>query len=254
MDDKLFPLTAKYDPKWVKQNSIGENVLHDLESLCEILDVKEGDRILDLGCGNAISSIFLAREFGAQVWAVDKWVSPTENYARIVESHVADLVFPLRADAHALPFPHEFFDAVIAIDSYLYFGTDDRYLPYLGQFIKPDGLIGVVDTCFKHEINSPAEVPDFLKPSYADHWYYVHSVEWWKNQWRKTGLVDVLRAETLPQSDFILQEFIDDHKDIEEEKPIIDVLLADKEGFISIFRAVAQRTGHKLYLEDFEQV
>jgi hypothetical protein len=34
---------------------------------------------------------------------------------------------------------------LIAIDSFLYFGTDERYLGYLIQFIKPGGFIGVVD-------------------------------------------------------------------------------------------------------------
>jgi hypothetical protein len=43
--------------------------------------------------------------------------------------------FPVRVDAHGLPFAREFFDAVVAIDSYLYFGTDERYLPYLAQFM-----------------------------------------------------------------------------------------------------------------------
>jgi ubiquinone/menaquinone biosynthesis C-methylase UbiE len=105
-------------------------------------------RILDLGCGKATSSIFLAREFGVEVWAVDGATSPSENRKRAIARGCEASVFPLRVDAHSLPFAKDFFDAVIAIDSFLYYGTDDRYLSYLVQFIKPGGFIGVVDIAF----------------------------------------------------------------------------------------------------------
>ena len=72
-------------------------------------------------------------------------------------------MFPVRVDAHSLPFAKEFFDAVVAIDSYLYFGTDERYLPYIVQFIKPDGFIGVVDIGFRREIRSIEEAPEYLR-------------------------------------------------------------------------------------------
>ena len=41
---------------------------------------------LDLGCGKGLSSIFLAREFGVEVWAADLWIKPTENYKRFIEA------------------------------------------------------------------------------------------------------------------------------------------------------------------------
>lgn len=35
---------------------------------------------------------------------------------------------PIHADARSLPFAAEFFDAIVCIDSFLYYGTDDLYL------------------------------------------------------------------------------------------------------------------------------
>jgi Methyltransferase domain len=144
-----------------------------------------------LGCGKATSSIFLAREFGVEAWAADADTSPSENRKRAVALGCEANVFPMRVDAHSLPFAKEFFDAVIAIDSFLYYGTDDRYLNYLVQFIKRGGFIGIVDIGFAREIRSPEEVPDFLRALYAKHWTYVHSIAWWRRHWEKTGLVDV---------------------------------------------------------------
>jgi len=35
-----------------------------------------------MGCGTAMTSIFLAKEFGVQVWANDLWISATDNFRR----------------------------------------------------------------------------------------------------------------------------------------------------------------------------
>jgi cyclopropane fatty-acyl-phospholipid synthase-like methyltransferase len=104
-------------------------------------------------------------------------------------------VFPLRLDAHSLPFAREFFDNVIAIDSFLYFGTDDRYLSYLLQFVKPGGFIGVVDIAFTRELRSIDDAPEYLRPQYPKHWSYVHSVEGEKRHWEETGRGEVEWAE-----------------------------------------------------------
>jgi SAM-dependent methyltransferase len=137
-----FPLAAKYDPEWIRDNALGENALCQAESLARRLPFHAGMRVLDLGCGKATSSIFLAREFGVEAWAADGATSASENRKRAVALGCEASVFPLRVDAHSLPFAKDFFDAAIAIDSYLYYGTDDRYLSYLAQFIKPGGFIG----------------------------------------------------------------------------------------------------------------
>ena len=98
-----------------------------LESLCEVMDLQPGMRVMDLGCGKAGGSIFLAKEYGLQVWAVDPWIKPTENWERIREAGVEEQVFPLNADGTKLPFAENFFDAVIADN----FPDDEGYQTYL---------------------------------------------------------------------------------------------------------------------------
>ena len=72
-----FPLTAKYDPQWVRENALGENALCQVESLARRLPLRAGMRVFDFGCGKATSSVFIAREFGIQAWAADGATSPT---------------------------------------------------------------------------------------------------------------------------------------------------------------------------------
>jgi len=148
LDNRLisnrFLRSNKYHPEWVIAGaSSGANTLWLTEWLTSGLAMRPGMRVLDLGCGRAMSSIFLRREFGAQVWATDLWFSPSENLRRILDAGVEDGVYPIHADARSLPFAADFFDAIISIDSFPYYGTDDHYLNYLARFVKPGGAIGI---------------------------------------------------------------------------------------------------------------
>src|SRR6188474_3034022 len=133
-----FPRSSKYHPEWVIASaSGGANALWLTEWLAAALNLQPGMRVLDLGCGRAMSSIFLRREFGVQVWATDLWFSASENIQRIRDAGVEDGVFPIHADARQLPYSEEFFDAIVSIDSFMYYGTDDLYLNYVARFVKP---------------------------------------------------------------------------------------------------------------------
>jgi cyclopropane fatty-acyl-phospholipid synthase-like methyltransferase len=139
-----FPRASQYHPEWVIASaSGGANSLWLTEWLTTAMDLRPGMRVLDLGCGRASSSIVLHREFGVQVWATDLWFSASDNMQRIRDAGVEDGVFPLHAEARSLPFAPDFFDAIVCIDSFPYFGTDDLYLNYLAHFVKPGCQIGI---------------------------------------------------------------------------------------------------------------
>src|SRR3989454_12673670 len=139
-----FPRSSQYHPEWVLASaSGGANSLWLTEWLTTALDLQPGMRVLDLGYGRASSSIFLRRAFGVQVWATDLWFSASENIQRIRDAGGEDGVFPIHADARSLPFAAEFFDAIVAIDSFFYYGTDDLYLNYLARFVKSGGPVAI---------------------------------------------------------------------------------------------------------------
>ena len=100
-----FPLSNKYHPAWLIAGcSGGANPLWLTEWLTRSLELRPGMRVLDLGCGRALSSIFLALEFEVEVWAVDLWFSASENLKRIHDAGVDNRVYPIHAEARALPF------------------------------------------------------------------------------------------------------------------------------------------------------
>jgi SAM-dependent methyltransferase len=192
-----FPLSSKYDPDWVIASaSGGANALWLTEWLAEALDLRPGMRVLDLGCGLAASSIFLRREFGVQVWATDLWFGASQNLRRIRDAGVEDGVFPIHADGRSLPFASEFFDAVVCIDSIVYYGTDDLYLNYLARFLKAGSPVGIAGAGLMQEIEGP--VPDHLQAWWEPSLCCLHSAAWWRRHWERSGILAVDRADVMP--------------------------------------------------------
>jgi len=191
-----YPRASAYDPVWAHRNHMGPSVLWLTEALAQVLPLEPGMRVLDLGCGSAISSIFLAREYGVQVWAADLWIDPSSNRARIEEARVGDRVFPIEAEAHALPFAHGYFDALVSIDAYHYFGTDVRYLSYAAQFVRPGGHIGIV---VPGNTIDPDDLPAELvaRAPFAADYFTFRSADWWARHWSRTSGVAVTHAEML---------------------------------------------------------
>jgi SAM-dependent methyltransferase len=191
-----FPRSATYDPEWVFENQMGPNVLWLTESLSQVMGLKPGMRVLDMGCGKAMSSIFLAQEFDLQVWATDLWVEASENWERVRAAGLEDQVFPIHAEAHTLPFADEFFDAIVSMDAYHYFGTDDLYLGYLVQLLKAGGQIGIVVPGLLQEL--AVDPPEHLQPYWEWEFCSFHSPDWWRRHWEKTDKVDVELADLIP--------------------------------------------------------
>src|SRR6266404_642995 len=237
---KRFPRSSRYHPEWIIANaSGGANSLWLTEWLSKALDLKPGMRVLDLGCGRASLSIFLRREFGVQVWATDLWFSASENRRRIRDAGVEDGVFPLHADARSLPFAGEFFDAIVCIDSFPYFGTDDLYLNYLAHFVKPGGPVGIVGAGLVQEIEGA--VPEHLREFWAQDVWALHSAAWWRRHWERTGILDVALADTLPDG---WQCWLDWHRAVAPGNTTeIQAVEADGGRYLGYVRLVGRRQG-----------
>jgi SAM-dependent methyltransferase len=189
-----FPRSAKYDPEWVLKGWMGPNVLWLTEWLCEKIALKPGMRVLDMGCGKALSSVFLAREYGAQVFANDLWTSATENWRRVREAGLENQIFPIHAEAHALPYAEGFFDAIVSIDSYQYYGTDDLYLSYFLKFLRSGGQIGIVVPGLVRDFKVPPKHLSF----WVDECWCFHTAPWWQRHWEKCSAIESVSADYQP--------------------------------------------------------
>jgi SAM-dependent methyltransferase len=252
--NEAFPLSARYDPEWVLASDMGPNALWLAEWLCGAMTLKPGMRVLDMGCGKAMTSIFLAREFDVQVWATDLWIDASENWERIREAGLADRVFPIHAEAHALPYAEEFFDAIVSLDGYHYFGAYDLYLSSFARLVRLGGQIGIVVPGLMREFEGgvPPEHLTRRSPSGGRFWdpaecSCIHSLAWWRRHWAQTQLVDIEVADTQPDGWRHWLQFGRAAKAAGSERwdDEIAALEADEGRYLGFVRLVARRRGSR---------
>lgn len=188
-NDKIF------DVEFLRQYLMGPSCILQLEELAQKLQLTPGMRVLDLGCGAALTSIFLARKFDVQVFAVDLWIDPSDNFKRFQKFHVENQIVPLRAEASELPFAYEYFDAVVSVGAYNYFGTPDDYFDtHLVPLLKKDGVIAVSMPGLKKEFTGG--VPKELEPFWHENFNF-YTADWWKRHWERSLFVEVQNAFSL---------------------------------------------------------
>ncbi len=233
-----FPRSNQYHPEWViGRGTGGANALWLTEWLCELLDLRPGMRVLDLGCGRAMSSIFLHREFGVEVWATDLWFSATDNLQCIRDAGISEGVYPIHAEAHALPFATEFFDVIVSIDSFQYYGTDDTYAHYLTRLVKPGGAMAIAGAGLTRELDG--ELPASLKGWWEPNMACLHSHDWWRRHWQRSGILDVTHADSMEDAWQLWGEW--QRAVAPDNRAEIEMLDLDRGATLTYMRAVGRR-------------
>lgn len=185
-----FKRSEKYDKEFVRENLMGPNALKLVEELTATLDLHPGMRVLDLGCGKGLTSIFLAKEFGVEVYATDLWIGATANYRRFKAMGLDNLIVPIHADSTDLPYADEFFDAIISVDSYQYFGREPSFMDAkIAPLLRPGGMIALALPGFKRDDTHDNLPPEFFwKP---EDLVTFSSCEWWGDLLSHSKMIEV---------------------------------------------------------------
>ncbi len=178
------PFTDSYDKDFLLETMMGPNAMRIAEELATFLPLARGMRILDLGCGKGISSILLAEKYGVTVFAADLWISPAENAQRFASLGLDANIVPLLVDAtRELPFAQEYFDMILSVDAYQYFGGNEAMLPKLLPFVKQGGFVAVAVPGFNQDFPE-GRLPEEVQPFWTPEWYF-YSCGWWRALWEK---------------------------------------------------------------------
>jgi len=172
--------SAKYQTPELMKKIMGPNPVKLEEELLANNHIPSGAVVCDLGSGQGLTSVFLAKEYGFKVYAADLWSDPEENCKFFDDMGLdRNQIIPVKADATNLPFEKEFFDAVISTDSYNYFGRDARYLDdKLLPFVKHGGYLYIAVPGMKKDCHSalPKELLLSWTPEQLD---YIHDTAYW---------------------------------------------------------------------------
>ena len=174
--------SEKYNTPELQSKIMGPNPVKLEEELLLDCKIPVGSVVCDLGSGQGLTSVFLAKEYGFKVYAADLWSDPKEN-RKFFDSMGLDetQIIPVKADATDLPFEKNFFDGVICVDSYNYFGRDKSFLDEkLLPFVKSGGYVYLAITGMKKDLhdNLPAELLLSWTPEQLD---YIHDAVYWRD-------------------------------------------------------------------------
>jgi ubiquinone/menaquinone biosynthesis C-methylase UbiE len=113
------------------------------EELCEALDVRPGQKVLDVAAGNGNVSLAAARRF-CNVVATDYVPALLERAHERAAAERLDIEF-LEADAEALPFPDGSFDVVVSTFGVMFTSDHERAAAEMVRVCKRGGKIGLAN-------------------------------------------------------------------------------------------------------------
>jgi SAM-dependent methyltransferase len=124
-------------------SAVGARLLLTAELLCEAVDLRAGERVLDVACGNGNASLAASRRF-CQVVGVDYVPALLERARRRARAEGLEATFQ-EADAEALPFPDAALDVVLSTCGAMFAPDQEQTAGELLRVCRPGGRIGMVN-------------------------------------------------------------------------------------------------------------
>jgi len=124
-------------------NVVGSRALLISELLCEAVDIRAGQKILDVATGNGNAALAAARRF-AETTGVD-YVPSLLDYARIRAKADGLTATFQEGDAENLPFPDASFDVVLSVLGAMFAPNQQQTAHELLRVCRPGGKIGMAN-------------------------------------------------------------------------------------------------------------
>ena len=145
MNTDLIAVKGKQQAAWAAGDYavIGTTLQIVGESLCEALDLRAGQRVLDVAAGNGNATLAAARRW-CDVVSTD-YVPALLERARARASAEGLVVQFEQADAENLQFEDGAFDAVLSTFGVMFTPNQDKAAAELARVCKPGGKIGMAN-------------------------------------------------------------------------------------------------------------
>jgi len=142
--------------RWAQEGE-GEKMEHHhlniTEKTIRLMDLRPGERVLDLGCGSGWATRLLARlvsdgpEGFGQVVGLD--VSDEMiRQARAASKDFENILY-VWGSAQQIPWEENFFDKVLSVESFYYYPDQDRALAELFRVLAPRGRMLILINLYK---------------------------------------------------------------------------------------------------------
>ena len=156
--------------QWAEQGR-GEEMEHHHISITEqtlaLMDLKPGERVLDLGCGAGWATRLMAQsvaggERPGQVIGLDVSDEMIRRARATSKDH--DNVMFVVGSAQQIPWDENFFDKVLSVESFYYYADQDRALAELFRVMAPLGKLFILMNLYKDNAYSLRWVDELKVP------------------------------------------------------------------------------------------
>jgi tocopherol O-methyltransferase len=147
---------------WISGEETKEKAQDQLiEHLAYTAGLRPGCKILDVGCGFGGSSIYLAKEYGAEATGITISPIQVEMARKAAAAEGANAKFILM-DAEEMKF-EQTFDVVWSIESISHYPQKEKFFASATRYLEAGGTLAIIDW-FKKEQLTEREYEKFIQP------------------------------------------------------------------------------------------
>ena len=156
--------------QWAEQGRGEEMERHHIsiaEQTIALMDLQEGDRVLDLGCGAGWATRMLAQRVGATGQVVGLDVSDEMIRRARAGSKDFDNIMFVWGSAMEIPWQENYFTKVLSIESFYYYPDQERALAELFRVTAPNAQIFILINLYRDNHYSLRWVDELAVPVHA---------------------------------------------------------------------------------------
>lgn len=151
------------------------------------MELKPGQRVLDVGCGIGGGDFYMAAEHGVSVHGIDLSVNMVliaiERAGKVPGG--ASVSFEI-ADCTLVDYPHQSFDVIYSRDTILHIHDKPALFKKFAEWLKPGGKLLISDYC-----RSPEKPSGSFAQYIEQRGYDLHSVAGYGKMIEDAGFINV---------------------------------------------------------------
>lgn len=157
--------------RWAERGEGPQMESHHLditEKTLRRMDLRAGERVLDLGCGSGWATRLLARLVADGPQGIGQAVGldisdEMVRQARATSKDFENIMF-IQGSAAQIPWEENFFDKVLSVESFYYYPDQDRALAELFRVMAPHGRLFILINLYKDNPYSLQWLPKLKVP------------------------------------------------------------------------------------------
>ncbi|KFK39125.1 hypothetical protein AALP_AA3G204100 [Arabis alpina] len=217
------------------QGFVSTGGLETTKEFVEKMDLKPGQKVLDVGCGIGGGDFYMAEKFDVHVVGIDLSVNMISFALERAIGLKCSVEFEV-ADCTTKHYPDNSFDVIYSRDTILHIQDKPALFRTFFKWLKPGGKVLISDYCRSPKTPS-AEFSEYIK----QRGYDLHDVQAYGQMLKDAGFNDVIAADRTDQFVQVLRRELE-RVEKEKEEFIADFSKEDYDDIVGGWKAKLERT------------